>query len=92
MSDVEKKVRTLTGQVVSNKMDKSIVVKIERKVKHAQYGKYMKRSTKLHAHDEENRCNVGDTVTIRESRPISKTKCWVLVDVVEQAVDSGANA
>ena len=77
--------RTLTGKVVSNKMDKSITVLIERKVKHAVYGKYITRSTKLHAHDEQNVCQEGDIVTISECRPLSKTKNWTLVDVVEKA-------
>ena len=77
--------RTITGKVVSNKMDKSITVMVERKVKHPIYGKYMRRSTKLHAHDAENVCNEGDLVTIIECRPLSKTKCWELVTVDEQA-------
>lgn len=76
--------RTLTGTVISNKMEKSITVLIERKVKHAVYGKYITRSTKLHAHDEQNVCQEGDIVTISECRPLSKTKTWVLVDVVEK--------
>jgi len=76
--------RTITGKVVSNKMDKSITVMVERKVKHPIYGKYMRRSTKLHAHDAENVCNEGDLVTIVECRPLSKTKCWELVTVDEQ--------
>ena len=77
--------RTLTGKVVSNKMDKSITVLIERRVKHPVYGKYITRSTKLHAHDENNVCKEGDIVTIAECRPISKTKAWALVEVVESA-------
>lgn len=77
--------RTLTGKVVSNKMDKSITVLIERRVKHPVYGKYLTRSTKLHAHDENNVCKEGDVVTIAETRPISKTKSWTLVAVVETA-------
>ena len=77
--------RTLTGKVVSNKMDKSITVLIERKVKHPVYGKYITRSTKLHAHDEQNVCQEGDIVTIVECRPLSKTKTWSLVAVVEKA-------
>lgn len=77
--------RTLTGKVVSNKMDKSITVLIERRVKHPVYGKYITRSTKLHAHDENNVCKEGDVVTIAETRPISKTKAWALVAVVETA-------
>jgi len=75
--------RTLTGKVVSNKMDKSITVLIERLVKHPKYGKYIRRSTKLHAHDENNVCQEGDIVTIAECRPLSKTKAWRLVEVVE---------
>lgn len=75
--------RTLTGKVVSNKMDKSITVLIERLVKHPKYGKYIRRSTKLHAHDENNVCQEGDIVTIAECRPLSKTKTWTLVAVVE---------
>lgn len=77
--------RTLTGKVVSNKMDKSITVLIERRVKHPVYGKYISKSTKLHAHDENNVCKEGDVVTIAETRPISKTKAWTLVEVVESA-------
>jgi small subunit ribosomal protein S17 len=83
MSD--SKIRVVVGTVVSNKMDKSIVVAIERKVKHPIYGKFIKRTTKLHAHDETNQCNEGDLVSIRECRPISKTKSWTLVEVLEQA-------
>lgn len=81
----EQKVRTVQGRVVSNKMDKTITVVVERFVKHPIYGKFIKRSTKLHAHDENNVCNEGDVVTVRESRPISKNKSWVLVDVVTKA-------
>lgn len=81
----EAKIRTLQGKVVSDKMDKSIVVAIERKVKHPIYGKYIMRTTKLHAHDEENQCKLGDIVTISECRPLSKTKSWTLVAVVEKA-------
>ncbi|MDQ8037002.1 MAG: 30S ribosomal protein S17 [Pedobacter sp.] len=77
--------RTLTGKVVSNKMDKSITVLIERRVKHPVYGKYLTKSTKFHAHDENNVCKEGDVVTIAETRPISKTKSWTLVAVVETA-------
>jgi small subunit ribosomal protein S17 len=79
--------RTLTGKVVSNKMEKSITVLIERRVKHPVYGKYITRSTKLHAHDEQNVCKEGDVVTIAETRPISKTKAWTLVAVVEAAAN-----
>ena len=76
------KIRTLQGRVVSDKMDKSITVAIERKVKHPIYGKIIVRTTKLHVHDENNQCKVGDVVTIRECAPISKTKAWTLVDIV----------
>ncbi|WDD98748.1 MULTISPECIES: 30S ribosomal protein S17 [Thalassomonas] len=81
----EAKFRTLQGRVVSDKMDKSITVLIERRVKHPMYGKFMIRSTKLKAHDETNQCKAGDVVTIRECRPLSKSKNWTLVDVVEKA-------
>lgn len=81
----EQTIRTVQGRVVSNKMDKTITVVVERFVKHPIYGKFIKRSTKLHAHDESNVCNKGDVVTIRECRPLSKNKNWTLVDVVEKA-------
>lgn len=81
----EQKIRTVQGRVVSNKMDKTITVAVERFVKHPIYGKFIKRTTKLHAHDENNVCNQGDTVTVRECRPLSKNKTWMLVDVVEKA-------
>ncbi len=84
MSD--KKVRTVQGRVVSNKMDKTITVLVERRVKHPVYGKFMTRSTKLHAHDEANECNIGDVVTIQESRPLSKSKTWTLTTVDERTV------
>ncbi|MDF3127488.1 30S ribosomal protein S17 [Rheinheimera sp. 1928-s] len=77
--------RTLQGKVISNKMDKSITVAIERNVKHPIYGKFITRTTKLHVHDEANQCKEGDIVTIRECRPLSKTKSWTLVSVVESA-------
>ncbi|KZY28301.1 MULTISPECIES: 30S ribosomal protein S17 [unclassified Oleiphilus] len=77
--------RTLNGKVVSNKMDKSITVMIERRVKHPIYGKYVKRSTKVHAHDENNECNIGDVVTIQETRPLSKTKSFTLLNIDEKA-------
>lgn len=83
---LEKKVRTVQGRVVSNKGDKSITVAVERRVKHPIYGKFISRTTKLHAHDEANQCNEGDVVTITECRPISKSKTWKLVEVVEKAV------
>ena len=78
-------VRTLQGKVVSDKMDKTITVLIERRVKHPIYGKFVKRSTKLHAHDEQNECQIGDTVSVRECRPLSKSKTWTLVSVDERA-------
>ncbi|MBL4821842.1 MAG: 30S ribosomal protein S17 [Gammaproteobacteria bacterium] len=81
----ERASRTVSGKVISNKMDKSIVVLIERKVKHPVYGKYVKRSTKIHAHDANNECLPGDEVTIKEVAPISKTKSWSLVSVDERA-------
>jgi small subunit ribosomal protein S17 len=80
----ESKTRTLQGKVISAKMDKSIIVAIERKVKHPLYGKFMKRTTKLHAHDETNQCNEGDVVSIKECRPLSKTKSWTLVEIVRK--------
>ncbi len=80
------KIRTETGRVVSDKMDKTITVLIERKVKHPVYGKYVKRSTKLHAHDEQNDCQSGDLVTIKETKPYSKSKSWALVKIEERAV------
>lgn len=73
------------GVVTSNKMDKSIVVMVERKVKHAKYGKFVKQSTKFVAHDEKDECNIGDTVRIMETRPLSKQKCWRLVEILERA-------
>ena len=76
--------KTRTGVVLSNKMDKTITVVVERKVKHPIYGKFVKKSTKFHAHDEKNECSVGDTVKIMETRPLSKTKRWRLVEVVEK--------
>ena len=82
---MSEKIRTQLGRVVSDKGDKSIVVAIERKVKHPIYGKYITRTTKLHAHDENNECGLGDTVEIRECRPLSKTKSWTLVKVIEKA-------
>tara|TARA_B100000575_G_scaffold190766_1_gene153867 strand:+ start:2244 stop:2537 length:294 start_codon:yes stop_codon:yes gene_type:complete len=81
----EKTARTAAGRVVSNKMDRSIVVLIERRVKHPVYGKIIKRSTKIHAHDANNECGIGDAVTIKEVRPLSKTKSWTLVSIDERA-------
>jgi small subunit ribosomal protein S17 len=77
--------RTIVGRVVSNKMDKTVTVLIERKVKHPVYGKYVVRSTKLHAHDETNQVNEGDVVEIAETRPISRTKTWSVLRVVQAA-------
>ena len=76
--------KTKLGVVSSNKMDKTITISVERKVKHPLYGKFVKKSTKFHAHDEKNECSIGDTVKIMESRPLSKTKRWRLVEVVEK--------
>lgn len=73
------------GRVVSNKMDKTIVVAIEDNVRHPKYGKIMKRTVKISAHDEENQCNIGDKVSVMETRPLSKTKRWRLVEIVEKA-------
>lgn len=77
--------RSVVGRVVSNKMDKTIVVQVERKVKHPLYGKYMRRFSKMYAHDDGNTCLIGDVVLIQQSRPLSKNKHWVLVEVVERA-------
>ena len=82
MSETSDTARVVTGKVISDKMDKSATVMIERKVKHPVYGKYIRRSTKLHIHDAENACQEGDTVVIEQCRPISKTKSWRLVEVV----------
>ena len=76
--------RTLSGTVVSNRMDRTVVVRIERRVQHPLYGKVIRRSTKVHAHDAENQCEIGDVVTVRECAPISKTKTWMLVSVDER--------
>jgi small subunit ribosomal protein S17 len=82
---VERNLRkTKLGVVSSNKMDKTITISVERKVKHPLYGKFVKKSTKFHAHDEKNECSIGDTVKIMESRPLSKTKRWRLVEIVEK--------
>lgn len=85
MTEQTKTPRTVVGRVVSNKMDKTITVLVERRVKHPVYGKYVRRSTKLHAHDETNQCHEGDLVSIAEGRPLSKTKVWTLVEVLERA-------
>ena len=82
---VERNLRkTRIGVVTSNKMTKTITVAVQRKVKHPMYGKFLKKTTKFHAHDEKNECSIGDTVKIMESRPLSKTKRWRLVEVVEK--------
>jgi len=83
---VERNLRkTRTGKVTSNKMDKTIVVTVEEHVKHPLYNKIMKRSSKLKAHDEDNSCNIGDTVKVMETRPLSKDKRWRLVEIIEKA-------
>ena len=87
MAAAEKRTRIVTGKVVSNKMDKTITVLLERRVKHPVYGKYITRSSRIHAHDENNQCSIGDTVTVAETRPISKSKSWKLLDVVVSAAE-----
>ena len=77
--------RTQVGRVVSNKMDKSVTVLLERQIKHALYGKYIKRSTKVSAHDEDNSCGEGDKVMIAECRPLSKSKSWRVIEILERA-------
>ncbi len=84
MSEQGKVMRTVVGSVVSDKMDKTVTIKIERKVPHPIYRKYVRRSTKIHAHDENNECNVGDLVMVEECRPMSKSKSWRLVKVLEK--------
>ena len=84
-NNLNKNARTAVGKVVSNGMDKSITVLIERRVKHPVYGKIVKRSTKIHAHDANNECSVGDEVTIKEVKPISKTKSWTLISIDDRA-------
>ena len=85
MTDNNTQLRTVEGRVVSNKLDKTVTILVERQVKHALYGKYIRRSTKLHAHDEENACNEGDVVRVAECRPLSKSKNWRVVEVVTRA-------
>ncbi len=85
MSTTQEIKRTQTGRVVSNKMDKSVTVLLERQIKHALYGKYIKRSTKVRAHDEDNSCGEGDKVLIAECRPISKSKSWRVIEILERA-------
>lgn len=86
MSEIERNVRkTRTGLVTSDKMDKTITVAVERKVRHPLYGKFLKKTSKFKAHDENNECGIGDTVKIMETKPLSKTKRWRLVEVIEKA-------
>ncbi len=86
MSEIVRKFRkTRIGVVSSSKMDKTITVKVERKLKHPKYGKFVKKTKKFHAHDETNQCGVGDVVKIMETRPLSKTKRWRLVEIIEKA-------
>ncbi len=87
MSEDKKEARTITGRVVSDKMDKTVSVAIERLIKHPVYGKYIRRTTKVMAHDANNECKPGDRVSISECRPISKNKSWSVVNVVERAAD-----
>ena len=87
MNTNEKKQRTVQGRVVSNKMDKTVTVLVERQVKHELYGKYIRRSTKLHAHDADNTCNEGDVVRVAECAPLSKTKNWRVVEIVTRAAE-----
>jgi len=84
MSEEKKAARTQVGRVVSNKMNQTVTVLIERTVKHPLYGKFIRRSSKLHAHDENNECHEGDVVSIEQCRPLSKTKSWRLVEVIER--------
>ncbi len=83
--EIRKTRKERTGLVVSNKMDKSVVVEVLRRVRHPKYGKFVKRSSRFMAHDEKNECNIGDTVRIMETRPLSKNKCWRLVEILERA-------
>lgn len=85
MTEQVKTARTMSGRVVSDKMDKTITVLIERRVPHPVYGKYVRRSTKIHAHDQNNECKEGDTVVIEPCRPLAKTKSWRLVKILEKA-------
>ena len=87
MTDNNTQLRTVEGRVVSNKMDKTVTILVERQVKHALYGKYIRRSTKLHAHDAENACNTGDFVRVAECAPLSKTKNWRVVEILARAAE-----
>lgn len=85
MEEVKKVRKERTGKVLSNKMDKTITVIVDRKIKHGKYGKFVGKSKKFHAHDEQNTCGIGDTVRIIETRPLSKTKRWNMVEIIERA-------
>ena len=85
MSEQQEMNRVLQGRVVSDKMDKTVTVLVERRVKHPLYGKFIRRSTKVHAHDEANECGIGDTVMVEQCRPLSKSKTWKMVKVVSKA-------
>ena len=87
MTEQTKKLHTVDGRVVSNKMDKTVTVLVERQVKHALYGKYIRRSTKLHAHDADNACKEGDVVRVKEIAPMSKTKNWRVVEILARAAE-----
>ncbi len=87
MSEIENTLHTVEGRVVSTKMQKTVTVLIERQVKHGLYGKYIKRSTKLHAHDADNACNEGDVVRVTECAPMSKTKNWRVVEIVSKSAE-----
>jgi len=87
MSENATPLRTVEGRVVSNKMNKTVTILVERQVKHPLYGKYIRRSTKLHAHDEANACNEGDVVRVTECAPMSKTKNWRVVEIVTRAAE-----
>jgi small subunit ribosomal protein S17 len=89
MSEQEMANRTLQGRVISDRMDKTVTVLVERRVKHPVYGKFLRRSTKVHAHDENNECRTGDVVRVEQCRPLSKSKTWRLVQVVERAAEGG---
>ena len=85
MSNESSKTHTMTGRVISNKMQDTVVILVERYVQHPFYGKFMSRSTKLHVHDAGNTCQLGDVVAVKECRPLSKTKRWILVEVIERS-------
>lgn len=83
--EIRKLRKEKTGLVVSNKMDKTVIVLVERRLRHPKYGKYVKKSSRFKAHDENNECQIGDTIRIMETRPLSKDKCWRLVEIIERA-------